>query len=66
MALNIVSGANENITRSLDAISQNANTAFSFVDAQRQDVEARLISEIMPWLVGGASIIAITLAYGRK
>lgn len=65
LTMEIVKGANDLSSGALDAISQNANTAFNFVDKQRQDTEARLISDVVPWLVGGASVIALAI-YWRK
>lgn len=66
VALEVVRGGFDLGSNSLDAISRNAETAFSFVDKQRQDAETRLITEIMPWLIGGASIIAIAVAWRNK
>lgn len=66
LTFEIIEGANSLSSKSLDAISGNANTAFDFVDKQRQDAEVRLISNIVPWLVGGASVIAIATVYGRR
>jgi len=49
-------------TGALSAIADNADKAFEFVDKQRQDSEARAFNSAIPWLVGGASVVAITLA----
>lgn len=50
----------------LSAIAENADKAFEFVDKQRQDAEARVFTSSLPWLVGGASVVAITLALRSK
>ena len=50
-------------TGSLTAIAQNADKAFEFVDKQRQDSESRTVQMVIPWLMGGASIVAIALAW---
>lgn len=48
-------------TGALSSIATNADKAFEFVDKQRQDSDARVVTSIIPWLVGGASIVAIAV-----
>lgn len=51
---------------SLAAIGSNADKAFEFVDTQRQDEEARTFRQTVPWLVAGASSIAIAMVMKGK
>jgi hypothetical protein len=48
-------------TGALQSIGANADQAFEFVDKQRQDDMGRSYREIVPWLVAGASIVAISM-----
>lgn len=44
------------------AAQATADRTLEFVDLQRQDEEQRSLRSSIPWLVGGASVIAITYA----
>ena len=50
----------------LKSIGENASQAFDFVDKQRQDEIGRSYRDIMPWLVGGVSVVAIAWAMKGK
>lgn len=49
----------------LDAISKNTEKALTFVDKTTQDANARGFEGIAPWLVVGASVIAISYAWRK-
>ena len=52
-------------TASLQAMNQNQSAALNFVDNATQDANARTFDNIAPWLVVGASIIAISYAWRK-
>lgn len=53
-------------TKALAAIGSNADKAFQFVDNQRTDEQERTLRTLMPWLIGGASVVAIVIATRGK
>lgn len=62
IALAAVNLGGELSTGALDAIHSNSETAFQFVDKQRQDSDLRAFQSVAPWLISGASLVAITFA----
>lgn len=60
--LELLDGVNAFGIGSLDAIRSNADKAFEFVDKQLQDEEERTARTLIPWLVAGGSIVAISYA----
>ncbi len=60
--LEVLEGAGELSIGALQAIGSNADKAFEFVDKQRQDEDQRTARTTLPWLVAGASVLAIAWA----
>ncbi|MGH1403267.1 MAG: hypothetical protein ACRBDL_03400 [Alphaproteobacteria bacterium] len=67
LSLEVISKLGEVALKSLtqteatvDVLGQSVDKTFSFVDDQSRDEDARTLSDIMPWLVAGVSILALT------
>lgn len=44
----------------VDVLSQRDQSFLDFADAQNRDDEQRTLENIMPWLIGGVSVLALT------
>lgn len=44
----------------VDTLGQSADRAFEFVDEQNRDEGSRTLTEIMPWLMAGVAVMAIS------
>lgn len=63
--LEVLEGAANLGIGAMTSIGSNADKAFEFVDKARQDEDQRTARALIPWLVAGASVFAITWAIKR-
>lgn len=60
--LEVLKGAGSLGITALQSIGSSANKAFDFVDKARTDEDQRTSRTLIPWLVAGASVFAISWA----
>lgn len=58
----LYTGTKDTTAEALETVSKNADQAFNFVQEARKEADERNFQKALPWIVGGASAVAILMA----